>query len=129
MEIVEFKWFIIGLSGVFFQFSVPISHHTSWIEVNMKAHTITKKKKAVQDGVFKAELNNFLMKELAEDGYSGVEVCQSDLKSRKVLSDQIQRTWFRLKMPDFTLMKCQTHLFVLKNCKVHPLELLILNVF
>lgn len=38
------------------------------------AHPITKKKKAVQDGVFKAELNNFLMKELAEDGYSGVEV-------------------------------------------------------
>jgi len=28
----------------------------------------------VQDGIFKAELNNFLMKELAEDGYSGVEV-------------------------------------------------------
>ena len=36
--------------------------------------TITKKKKAVQNGIFKAELNNFLMKELAEDGYSGVEV-------------------------------------------------------
>lgn len=36
---------------------------------------ITKKKKAVQDGIFKAELNNFLMRELAEDGYSGVEVC------------------------------------------------------
>jgi len=35
---------------------------------------ITKKRKAVQDGIFKAELNNFLMKELAEDGYSGVEV-------------------------------------------------------
>lgn len=39
------------------------------------APQITKKKKAVLDGVFKAELNNFLMKELAEDGYSGVEVC------------------------------------------------------
>ena len=38
------------------------------------ARSITKKKKAAQDGVFKAELNNFLMKELAEDGYSGVEV-------------------------------------------------------
>lgn len=35
---------------------------------------ISKKRKAVQDGIFKAELNNFLMKELAEDGYSGVEV-------------------------------------------------------
>ena len=37
-------------------------------------HPITKKKKAVQDGVLKAELNNFLMREMAEDGYSGVEV-------------------------------------------------------
>lgn len=35
---------------------------------------VTKKKKAVIGGIFKAELNNFLMKELAEDGYSGVEV-------------------------------------------------------
>ncbi|KAK2713529.1 hypothetical protein QYM36_009416, partial [Artemia franciscana] len=31
----------------------------------------------VQSGVFKAELNTFLMKELAEDGYSGVEVRQA----------------------------------------------------
>lgn len=30
--------------------------------------------KFVADGVFKAELNNFLTRELAEDGYSGVEV-------------------------------------------------------
>lgn len=28
----------------------------------------------VADGVFKAELDNFLTRELAEDGYSGVEV-------------------------------------------------------
>lgn len=36
--------------------------------------TVSKKRKFVADGVFKAELNCFLMKELAEDGYSGVEV-------------------------------------------------------
>lgn len=30
---------------------------------------VTKKRKFIQDGVFNAELNNFLMKELAEDGY------------------------------------------------------------
>ena len=35
---------------------------------------ISKKRKFVQDGVFKAELNEFLTRELAEDGYSGVEV-------------------------------------------------------
>ncbi len=28
----------------------------------------------VADGIFKAELNNFLSQELSEDGYSGVEV-------------------------------------------------------
>jgi len=35
---------------------------------------VSKKRKFVQDGVFKAELNEFLTRELAEDGYSGVEV-------------------------------------------------------
>lgn len=31
-------------------------------------------KQFVADGIFKAELNEFLTRELAEDGYSGVEV-------------------------------------------------------
>jgi len=35
---------------------------------------VSKKRKFVQDGLFKAELNEFLTRELAEDGYSGVEV-------------------------------------------------------
>ena len=35
---------------------------------------ISKKRKFIADGVFKAELNEFLTRELAEDGYSGVEV-------------------------------------------------------
>uniref|UniRef100_T1J1Q4 40S ribosomal protein S3 n=1 Tax=Strigamia maritima TaxID=126957 RepID=T1J1Q4_STRMM len=39
----------------------------------MAAQT-SKKRKFVTDGVFKAELNEFLTRELAEDGYSGVEV-------------------------------------------------------
>uniref|UniRef100_A0A0A9YUM5 40S ribosomal protein S3 n=2 Tax=Lygus hesperus TaxID=30085 RepID=A0A0A9YUM5_LYGHE len=38
------------------------------------AKPISKKKKFVSDGVFKAELNEFLTRELAEEGYSGVEV-------------------------------------------------------
>ena len=38
------------------------------------ATQVSKKRKFVQDGVFKAELNEFLTRELAEDGYSGVEV-------------------------------------------------------
>lgn len=35
---------------------------------------INKRRKFVADGVFFAELNSFLTKELAEQGYSGVEV-------------------------------------------------------
>uniref|UniRef100_A0A4W3KDK3 Ribosomal protein S3 n=1 Tax=Callorhinchus milii TaxID=7868 RepID=A0A4W3KDK3_CALMI len=38
------------------------------------AAQISKKRKFVADGIFKAELNEFLTRELAEDGYSGVEV-------------------------------------------------------
>merc|ERR1712142_1018881 len=40
----------------------------------MATHPISKKRKFVADGVFKAELNRLLTEELAEDGYSGVEV-------------------------------------------------------
>ncbi|KAI9182903.1 40S ribosomal protein S3 [Blastocladiella emersonii ATCC 22665] len=36
--------------------------------------TISKKRKFVADGVFYAELNEFLQRELSEDGYAGVEV-------------------------------------------------------
>uniref|UniRef100_A0A2K6DXQ9 KH type-2 domain-containing protein n=1 Tax=Macaca nemestrina TaxID=9545 RepID=A0A2K6DXQ9_MACNE len=35
---------------------------------------ISKKRKFAADGIFKAELNEFLTRELAEDDYSGVEV-------------------------------------------------------
>merc|ERR1711962_369934 len=40
----------------------------------MATVAISKKRKFVADGVFKAELNRLLTEELAEDGYSGVEV-------------------------------------------------------
>jgi len=40
----------------------------------MAATQISKKRKFVADGVFYAELNELLMRELAEEGYSGVEV-------------------------------------------------------
>merc|ERR1711963_145784 len=38
------------------------------------ARDLSTKKKFVKKGVFEAELNEFLTRELAEDGYSGVEV-------------------------------------------------------
>jgi ribosomal protein uS3 len=38
------------------------------------AHQVNKKRKFVADGVFYAELNQLLIRELSEEGYSGVEV-------------------------------------------------------
>ena len=38
------------------------------------AATISKKRKFVADGVFRAELGEFFTRELAEEGYSGCEV-------------------------------------------------------
>merc|ERR1712072_202544 len=43
----------------------------------MAAQNVSKKRKFVADGVFYAELNELLVRELAEDGYSGVEVRQT----------------------------------------------------
>lgn len=39
----------------------------------------------VGDGVFKAELNEFLTRELAEDGYSGVEVRVTPTRSEIII--------------------------------------------
>merc|ERR1711953_1526001 len=47
--------------------------------------TISKKRKFVADGVFKAELNEFLTRELAEDGYSGVEVRVTPTKTEIII--------------------------------------------
>lgn len=38
------------------------------------AATISKKRKFVADGVFRAELGEFFTRELSEEGYSGCEV-------------------------------------------------------
>merc|ERR1711976_1103504 len=46
---------------------------------------ISKKRKFVADGVFKAELNEFLKRELAEDGYSGVEVRVTPMRTEVII--------------------------------------------
>ncbi|XP_058808179.1 small ribosomal subunit protein uS3 [Phymastichus coffea] len=51
----------------------------------MSVATISKKRKFVGDGVFKAELNEFLTRELAEDGYSGVEIRVTPQKTEIIL--------------------------------------------
>merc|ERR1712137_578668 len=49
------------------------------------ATQISKKRKFVADGVFYAELNELLMRELAEDGYSGVEVRITPMRTEIII--------------------------------------------
>jgi small subunit ribosomal protein S3e len=46
---------------------------------------ISKKRKFVADGVFFAELNELLTRELAEDGYSGVEVRVTPMRTEVII--------------------------------------------
>jgi ribosomal protein uS3 len=46
---------------------------------------ISKKRKFVQDGVFYAELHEFLTRELGEDGYSGVEVRVTPMRTEIII--------------------------------------------
>ncbi|KAL0346742.1 UNVERIFIED_CONTAM: 40S ribosomal protein S3-2 [Sesamum calycinum] len=49
------------------------------------ATQMSKKRKFVADGVFFAELNELLMRELAEDGYSGVEVRVTPMRTEIII--------------------------------------------
>ena len=46
---------------------------------------ISKKRKFVADGVFYAELNEVLTRELAEDGYAGVDVRVTPLRTEIII--------------------------------------------
>merc|ERR1711956_174879 len=54
-------------------------------KLSSRMATVSKKRKFVADGVFKAELNEFLTRELAEDGYSGVEVRVAPTKTEIII--------------------------------------------
>merc|ERR1712070_646744 len=51
----------------------------------MASQNVSKKRKVVADGVFYAELNELLQRELAEDGYSGVEVRQTPARHEIII--------------------------------------------
>lgn len=51
----------------------------------MSQANISKKRKFVQDGIFFAELNEFLTRELGEDGYSGVEVRVTPIRTEIII--------------------------------------------
>merc|ERR1711966_417839 len=46
---------------------------------------MSKKRKFVHDGVLYAELNEFLQKELAEDGYAGVEIRRTPMRTEIII--------------------------------------------
>ena len=51
----------------------------------MAPQLISKKRKFINDGVFEAELNEFLSCTLAEDGYAGVEVRVTPIKTEIII--------------------------------------------
>jgi ribosomal protein S3 len=51
----------------------------------MSQQNISKKRKFVADGIFYAELNEFLGRELGEDGYSGVEVRVTPMRTEVII--------------------------------------------
>merc|ERR1711918_232128 len=53
--------------------------------LTMATQNVSKKRKFVADGVFYAELNELLVRELAEDGYSGVEVRQTPARHEIII--------------------------------------------
>merc|ERR1711865_562372 len=52
---------------------------------SMASQNVSKKRKFVADGVFFAELNELFTRELAEDGYSGVEVRQTPARHEIII--------------------------------------------
>merc|ERR1712033_43355 len=60
----------------------PISFETM---EDAQRKPITKTRKFVQDGLFNAELNELFWRELAEDGYSGVEVRQTPQRTEIII--------------------------------------------
>merc|ERR1712183_302769 len=52
---------------------------------SMASQNVSKKRKFVADGVFYAELNELLVRELAEDGYSGVEIRQTPARHEIII--------------------------------------------
>merc|ERR1711924_257922 len=57
----------------------------SFLRQDMASQNVSKKRKFVADGVFYAELNELLVRELAEDGYSGVEVRQTPARHEIII--------------------------------------------
>merc|ERR1712100_482690 len=57
----------------------------SSLHLTMASQNVSKKRKFVADVVFNAELNELLIRELAEDGYSGVEIRQTPARHEIII--------------------------------------------
>ena len=76
---------------------------------------VSKRRKFVADGVFYAELNEFFQRELAEEGYSGVEVRVtptvtdiSKLRSYSIIHTPLNCAWSCALIAAFTVIRA-TH--------------------
>ncbi len=78
------------LMGIGFRTTEPTrvafaSFYSPALSSIMATTNISKKRKIIADGVFYAELNELLTRELGEDGYSGVEVRVTPLRTEIII--------------------------------------------
>lgn len=72
------------------------------------AAQISKKRKFVADGVFRAELNEFFTRELAEEGYSGCDVRVTHART-EVREDYLQLNRYNSQDDEPDHYPCDTH--------------------
>jgi hypothetical protein len=73
------------------------------------ATQISKKRKFVADGVFRAELNEFFTRELAEEGYSGCDVRVTHARTEVRRSSMIVWQWLFPSPPRLDHHPCHTY--------------------
>ena len=98
-DFLDSRWYVVNSRSEVTEVRLngTLTHpHSRFLDISecRMATQVSKKRKFVADGVFKAELNEFLTRELAEDGYSGVEV--SDHIKLKPLPGSDTCTWLRI---------------------------------
>ena len=73
------------------------------------ATQISKKRKFVADGVFRAELNDFFTRELSEEGYSGCDVRVTPARTEVCLFKTIYLRAYCLTVPFLDYHPRYTH--------------------
>lgn len=88
---------------------------------------MSQKKKVVANGMFKAEIDEFLRRELAEDGYSGVEVRKATRRFEIIIS--ATRTQQVLGEKSRRIRELTSVVSKRFNCDDNTVEVCILSTF